>query len=70
MGVTLIYNILNNNNKNNPIENIICIINGIVHGIYRVQQGRKQRYHEREIDAGMVLAVQKPGYCKSDTFLN
>ena len=34
VGVTGIYNILNYNNKNNPIDNIICIINGIFHGIF------------------------------------
>jgi hypothetical protein len=42
--------------KNNPIDNIICIINGIFHGIYCVKQGRKHRYHERQIGAVMVVA--------------
>jgi len=32
--VTGAFNLLNNN-KNNPIDNIICIINGIFHGISR-----------------------------------
>jgi hypothetical protein len=36
VGVGGIHNILKNNNKTNPIDNIICIINGIIHGIYCV----------------------------------
>ena len=35
VGVTGIFNILNNKNKNDLIDNIICIINGIFHGISR-----------------------------------
>jgi len=35
VGVTGIYNILKNKNKENLIDNIICIINGIFHGIFR-----------------------------------
>ena len=35
VGVTGIYKILKNNNKNNHIDNIIYIINGIFHGIFR-----------------------------------
>jgi hypothetical protein len=54
VGVTGICNTLNYNNKNNAIDNIICIINGIFHGIYWAWQGRKQQYHAKKIDAGMV----------------
>jgi hypothetical protein len=34
VGVTGNHNALNNKDKNNPIDNIICIINGIFHGIF------------------------------------
>jgi hypothetical protein len=33
VGVTGIYKILKNNNKSNPIDKIICIVNGIFCGI-------------------------------------
>ena len=34
-GVTRIRKILNHNDKNIPVHNIICIINGIFHGIFQ-----------------------------------
>jgi len=36
VGVTETHNLLKYNNKNNLIDNITCIINGIFHGIYCV----------------------------------
>jgi len=44
-----------NKNKINPVDNLICIINGIFHGVGCVQQGRKHRYHDRKSGACMVL---------------
>jgi len=55
--VTGIYNILNNNNINNSIDNVICIINGIFHNIFRALWSEKQRYHEGKIDAGMLSGI-------------
>ena len=52
--MTGVCNILKYNVKNNPIDNIICIINGIFHGIFYTLQGRNHRYHEEKIVAGMV----------------
>ena len=57
MGVAGIHNILNNRNKNNLIDNVICIINGIFRGNYCGLQSRKRRYHERWIDADVVSAA-------------
>jgi hypothetical protein len=34
VGVTGIRKILKYNDKNNPVDNMICIINGIFHGIF------------------------------------
>jgi len=42
------------NNKINLIDNIMCTINGICHGIYRAPQGGKHQYHEIKIELGMV----------------
>jgi hypothetical protein len=56
VGVGGIFNTLKYNNKKILINKIICIINGIFHGIYCVKQGRKHRYHERQIGAVMVVA--------------
>jgi hypothetical protein len=50
---------------------MICIINGVFDGICWVWQGRKHRYPEKKIVAGMVLesltcvrlgAIQKPAF--------
>jgi hypothetical protein len=41
-------------NKNNPIDNILRIINGIFHGILSALDSKNQQYHEGQIDAGMV----------------
>jgi hypothetical protein len=55
VGVTGIYNTLINKNNYSSIDNIICIINGIFHGISCGWQGRIHRCHEIKIELGMVL---------------
>jgi hypothetical protein len=55
VGVTGINNKLINNNKNNPIDNIICIINGIFHGTFRTLTRKMRQYHEELNAVAMVL---------------
>jgi hypothetical protein len=55
VGVTKIHNQLQYKDKITKVDNVICIINGIFHGLYCVWQSRKRRCHDRQIDSGMVL---------------
>ena len=59
VGVSGVRNILKCNNKTTLIDNIICIVNGIIHGICRVLQSKKQWYHEWRMGAVMVLLVKQ-----------
>ncbi|MCW8946164.1 MAG: hypothetical protein OQK80_01755, partial [Sedimenticola sp.] len=49
VGVTKIFNSWKYNNENYLIENTICIINGMFHGIYFMWQSREHRYHEEKL---------------------
>ena len=42
-------------NKITSVDNLICITNGVFHGVFRTVQHEQQRYHEGRIGSAVVF---------------